>query len=780
MFMRWNKISRYTLLSGMVVSFWLFYRSENFNLLRRLISKLRSLFPLFIKNNFLNNEIKNSVKIYFGSQSGTAEEFAKELKANLNDLFHIQANIIDLEYFNKEEIKSFGIRIFIVATYGDGEPTDNAVEFFKWLKSLNNDNDYFRNTKYSIMGLGSKQYKHFNKIAKKLDTFLLNFKAHQISETIYGDDDDNIYHDFEVWKNKFFMQLPKLLNMKNIPIYVPKEDIIELTSWRDMAEIKLDIQYYDHLIEEDNKKEKNVVTENIINESVTNNQQLLNHNQNNLSINNKSNYISTDIIGKFYFNHLTGKVISNTKLLKNVDLSNNGDKVNHINISIEDNIIYKAADNLSILTKNTKEVITWWLKRLNIDEKEKTKKFTFVKRNKLIDNSFTMNDPKDDVKNETFNNDVNKGNNKTNIDYNSNNNGNNNNNNNYNEYDDNHIYVPFPTPCSVEDALSYYCDLTTIPRLNILKKFKCFIKDIEELKMFNFILSNNQRNTFFNICKECDMTFIEFVDMFMQSAVFELSPFLQLIPRNTPKSYTISSSPKESKDILSLTVKKKQYCIHSLRRALKNLKTNDMFPKLNEQKLRELCSRRWFKGSSSYYLTEELNVNDIVKFNIKPSKFVLPENIQSSHIIMIATGAGIAPFKAFLSEFIYYDQQIVKDNFVRKGKRILFYGCRKREVDFLYEMEIMDALDKKHIDETYFAFSRDQESKIYVQDLILQKKELVWNLLQKGAYIYVCGNSNMSKDVNKTINSLPLHFKQNDKKFTKKLKKSGRYIYEIW
>lgn len=148
----------------------------------------------------------------------------------------------------------------------------------------------------------------------------------------------------------------------------------------------------DHLIEEDNKKEKNVVTENIINESVTNNQQLLNHNQNNLSINNKSNYISTDIIGKFYFNHLTGKVISNTKLLKNVDLSNNGDKVNHINISIEDNIIYKAADNLSILTKNTKEVITWWLKRLNIDEKEKTKKFTFVKRNKLIDNSFTMND----------------------------------------------------------------------------------------------------------------------------------------------------------------------------------------------------------------------------------------------------------------------------------------------------------------------------------------------------------------------------------------------------
>lgn len=106
--------------------------------------------------------------------------------------------------------------------------------------------------------------------------------------------------------------------------------------------------------------------------------------------------------------------------------------------------------------------------------------------------------------------------------------------------------------------------------------------------------------------------------------------------------------------------------------------------------------------------------------------------------------------------------------------------CRKREVDFLYEMEIMDALDKKHIDETYFAFSRDQESKIYVQDLILQKKELVWNLLQKGAYIYVCGNSNMSKDVNKTINSLPLHFKQNDKKFTKKLKKSGRYIYEIW
>ncbi|VWU52884.1 flavodoxin-like protein [Hepatocystis sp. ex Piliocolobus tephrosceles] len=523
-----------------------------------------------------------------------------------------------------------------------------------------------------------------------------------------------------------------------------------------MVEIKLDIKYVDDLtvIKDQSNENDNKTNE-------TNEKNVLHSN--------------TCLTGKFYFNHHTGKVLSNTNLLNNTKNLIEYDKVNHINISIK-NISYKAADTLVLLPKNANHLTTWWLKRLNINEVEKNKKFIFVKKKKgstklshtqscdtnmhggNLSSNGNHSYGENFMQNENINQDI------------------------YPTINDhNSISVPFPTPCSVKHALDYYCDLSTMPKVNVLKKFKCFIKDKEELKMFNYILSSNKRNTLFNICKECNMTLIEFIDIFMPKAVFELAPFLQIISKNCPKSYTISSSPKESNNIISITVKKKQYPLHSLRRALKSFKNNDMLPKINEHTLRELCKRRWFKGTCSFYLTEELNIHDTIKFNLKKSKFILPLKLESADIIMIATGTGIAPFKAFLTEFEFFDKMYQQNgNVKKKAKRVLFFGCRKKEIDFLYEKEIMEAQQNKYIDEAYFAFSREQEQKIYVQDLIHEKRELVLNLIQNGAYVYVCGNKNMSKDVSKTIDNLSPNQKQNNQKITKMLKKSQRYIEEVW
>jgi sulfite reductase (NADPH) flavoprotein alpha-component len=50
------------------------------------------------------------------------------------------------------------------------------------------------------------------------------------------------------------------------------------------------------------------------------------------------------------------------------------------------------------------------------------------------------------------------------------------------------------------------------------------------------------------------------------------------------------------------------------------------------------------------------------------------------------------------------------------------------------------------------AFSRDQKEKVYVQQRILENAEQVWQWIEQGAYIYVCGDATrMAKDVHEAL-----------------------------
>lgn len=62
-------------------------------------------------------------------------------------------------------MQSSRLAIFIVATYGEGDPTDNAAKFVKWVVNENGEipNNFFDNVNYTVFGLGNKQYEHYNK-----------------------------------------------------------------------------------------------------------------------------------------------------------------------------------------------------------------------------------------------------------------------------------------------------------------------------------------------------------------------------------------------------------------------------------------------------------------------------------------------------------------------------------------------------------------------------------------------------------------------------------------
>jgi NADPH-ferrihemoprotein reductase len=79
--------------------------------------------------------------------------------------------------------------IFVVATYGEGEPTDNARDFYEWLTDQSHPSDLLQNVKYTVFGLGNKTYEHYNLMGRVFDQRLAELGATRIVERGEGDDD---------------------------------------------------------------------------------------------------------------------------------------------------------------------------------------------------------------------------------------------------------------------------------------------------------------------------------------------------------------------------------------------------------------------------------------------------------------------------------------------------------------------------------------------------------------------------------------------------------------
>ncbi len=178
------------------------------------------------------------------------------------------------------------------------------------------------------------------------------------------------------------------------------------------------------------------------------------------------------------------------------------------------------------------------------------------------------------------------------------------------------------------------------------------------------------------------------------------------------------------------------------------------------------------KGVASHFLCNRAEISETpVPIYVQPSlHFTLPQS-HSTPIIMIGPGTGVAPFRAFMQERL-------------EGENWLFFGERNRETDFLYKdfWESHVSAGKLRLD---VAFSRDQAEKHYVQHKIYENGKDLWQWIQKGAIIYVCGNADpMSKDVEATLHqiikeqgSLP---DDETKAFFKTLRKSKQILFDVY
>lgn len=194
--------------------------------------------------------------------------------------------------------------------------------------------------------------------------------------------------------------------------------------------------------------------------------------------------------------------------------------------------------------------------------------------------------------------------------------------------------------------------------------------------------------------------------------------FTALLRKIPPRLYSIASSLKANPDEVHVTVRAVRY---------------------------ESNGRNRY-GVCSVHLADRIKPGDAIPVFIQNNpNFKLPENPETP-IIMIGPGTGAAPFRAFLSE---------REETGASGKTWLFYGDQHFTTDFLYQLDWQHWLKEGVLTKMDVAFSRDTDQKVYVQHRMLEHSRELYQWLQEGAVVYVCGDEkNMAHDVHAALSSI--------------------------
>src|ERR1700760_926431 len=166
---------------------------------------------------------KNCI-VFYGSQTGTAEDYASRLAKEGHSRFGLNTMVADLEDYDFENLDTFPddkIVFFILATYGEGEPTDNAVEFYEFIIgdepsfSEAAEENPLSKLKYVAFGLGNNTYEHYNSMVRNVNKALEKLGGKRIGEAGEGDDGaGTMEEDFLAWKEPMWQALTEAMGLE--------------------------------------------------------------------------------------------------------------------------------------------------------------------------------------------------------------------------------------------------------------------------------------------------------------------------------------------------------------------------------------------------------------------------------------------------------------------------------------------------------------------------------------------------------------------------------------
>lgn len=317
---------------------------------------------------------------------------------------------------------------------------------------------------------------------------------------------------------------------------------------------------------------------------------------------------------------------------------------------------------------------------------------------------------------------------------------------------------PFPCPCSYRTALTHYVDITSVPRAHVLKEFLRFTTGQEDRDRLTLLTSKTEEGKNLYQTWVCS-PYRTIADVLREIPTCRppLDMVCELLPRLQARYYSISSSPKVHPSRIHVTAVVLRYTT-------------------TENVEREGVATSWlFKKNPEISPETPLKVPIFVR----KSQFRLPIK-DTVPVVMVGPGTGIAPFRGFLQQ-----RAAAKERGIEIGKTILYFGCRNKDSDYLYQEEL-EAYSKAEVCEVRVAFSRDQEKKVYVQDLIREDGRIIWDIVGPNCgHFYVCGDAKfMAKDVHSALTTVIQQFgektTEQTESFVKMMLNKRRYSADVW
>jgi NADPH-ferrihemoprotein reductase len=632
---------------------------------------------------------KNCV-VFYGSQTGTAEDYASRISKEGHSRFGLKTMVADLEEYDFDNLDTFPddkLAVFVLATYGEGEPTDNAVEFYEFIGSEDisfsegggADDKPLANLKYVAFGLGNNTYEHYNSMVRNVDKYLTKLGATRLGSAGEGDDGaGTMEEDFLAWKEPMWAAVTEKMGLEEREtVYEPVFEVTE----------------NDELTPEDD----------------------------------------TVYLGEPNKNHLEGKqkgpfnannpfiapIVESSEIFTAKDRN-----CLHMEISIAgSNLSYTTGDHIAIWPNNSGKEVDRVFKVLGSEHKRHT-----VIAVKGLDPT---------------------------------------------------AKVPFPSPTTYDAAIRFHMEIGAAVSRQLVSGLAQFAPN-DEIKAEMTKLGSD-KDYFKQKVTNRHLNLAQLLEIEGKGQAWTKIPFSFLIEglvKIQPRYYSISSSSLVQKDKISITA-----VVESVQKAdapyvLKGVTTNYLLALKQKQ-----------HGDPSpdphgldYAITGPRNKYDgiHVPVHVRHSNFKLPSD-PSKPIIMVGPGTGVAPFRGFVQERAA--QAKAGQNV---GKTILFFGCRNKSEDFLYEKEweqYKEALGDNFVLHT--AFSRDGPKKVYVQHQMEEYGEEVNKLLEQKAYFYVCGDAaHMAREVNTLLGKIISKYRNvsetKGEEIVKAMRASNQYQEDVW